>query len=164
MRSLREVRAQIYQTECGKYLKEGLCLSEPVLSLGGEGLIDNFFQYACDEKGVLYGKPDILFGIYSDQPKMAYLTETVSLPDKIYAAQTEPQSTTVSEIYERYENAYPVVREHIYRNDYLKYEEILKQYYLDLRQVSGEVLWKFYQELIPDFFRWYEECFGKIEE
>ena len=24
MRSLREVKTQIYQTECGKYLKEGL--------------------------------------------------------------------------------------------------------------------------------------------
>ena len=66
MRSLREVKTQIYQTECGKYLKEGLCLSEPILTLGKEGLIDNFFQYAAEEKGMYFGRPNLLFGIYSD--------------------------------------------------------------------------------------------------
>lgn len=60
MRSLREVKTQIYQTECGKYLKEGLCLSEPILTLGKEGLIDNFFQYAAEEKGMYFWKAEFI--------------------------------------------------------------------------------------------------------
>lgn len=53
MRSLREVKTQIYQTECGKYLKEGLCLSEPILTLGKEGLIDNFSSMPQKKKGCI---------------------------------------------------------------------------------------------------------------
>ena len=113
MRSLRAVKTQIYQTECGKYLKEGLCLSEPILTLGKEGLIDNFFQYAAEEKGMYFGRPNLLFGIYSDQSRMAYLTEETRLEDKVYSSQSEPEGKRIAAVYERYEKAYPVVREHI---------------------------------------------------
>ena len=164
MRSLREVKTQIYQTECGKYLKEGLCLSEPILTLGKEGLIDNFFQYAAEEKGMYFGRPNLLFGIYSDQSRMAYLTEETGVEDKVYSSQSEPEGKRIAAVYERYEKAYPVVREHIYRDDYREYEEILKQYYRDLQEVSGETVCGFCTELVPEFFRWYEDCFGKMEE
>ena len=49
------------------------------------------------------------------------------------------------------------------RDDYREYEEILKQYYRDLQEVSGETVWGFCKELVPEFFRWYEDCFGKME-
>ena len=72
-----------------------------------------------------------MFGIYSDRSRMAYLTEETRLEDKVYSSQSEPEGKRIAAVYERYEKAYPVVREHIYRDDYREYEEILKQYYRD---------------------------------
>lgn len=93
-----------------------------------------------------------MFGIYSDRSRMAYLTEETRLEDKVYSSQSEPEGKRIAAVYERYEKAYPVVREHIYRDDYREYEEILKQYYRDLQEVSGETVWGFAKSLCRNSF------------
>jgi len=162
MLSLREVKTRIYQTSCKEHLKEGLCLSEPIITIGGKGLIDNFFQYPCDETGTVFGKPDMVFGIYSDSGTIAYLNKNVVLEDKEYFAKRIETPEQIAEIYRRYEEEFPVVREHIYRSDYGEYEDILKQYFKDLKVLSGEIVWGFYQKLIPAFFEWYERNIGNL--
>ena len=41
---LKQVKALLHQTECGEMFMDGMGCSEPILTQGNAGLIDNFFD------------------------------------------------------------------------------------------------------------------------
>ena len=46
---LKQVKALLHQTECGEMFMDGMGCSEPILTQGNAGLIDNFFVYLVDK-------------------------------------------------------------------------------------------------------------------
>ena len=154
MATLKEIKLKIFKTECKNLLYEGLSMSEPILTMGEKGLIDNYFIYASDKKQTVVSKPMIAFGIYSDLEITAYINSD------IYNENADPlenimESDRIDNHYvEEYENLYVEVREFVYQNCSESRKDILRDYIEHLYYLSGSGLWQNYLEIAPDFFDW----------
>lgn len=154
MISLKKARSIIFSTECGKCIKEGLECSEPILTKGEYGLIDNYFIYGCDGEGKHFTKPLTGFGVYTELEKTAYIDKTFDLEDKDYVSLNKTDMNKSFEAFDSYSEAYPRIRELVYQQCNNDEKEMLKMYLENLRLFSGDVLYSFYEKLYPEFFEW----------
>lgn len=161
MMELRVVKAAIFKTECKECIKEGFNCSEPILSKGEQGLIDNYFIYAQNKDKTLFSKPVVLFGIYSDLPSKAYIQEDFPFEDKEYKGGCKIDREQFIKSYQLYSEIYPTIRNIAFKSCDEKEKEYLRTYLFKLEEISGEVLWGFYQTLFTDFFNWAKKQLGE---
>ena len=154
MISLKKARTTIFSTECGKHIKEGLECSEPIITRGEYGLIDNYFIYGCDSESKHFTKPLVGFGVYTEQKKAAYMDRNFDLEDKDYVSSDGIDINRSFEAFDKYSEVYPRIREFVYRKCDSNEKEILKVYLDNLRIFSGDVLYSFCEKLYPEFFEW----------
>lgn len=154
MVSLKQARAIIFKTECRKHIREGLECSEPILTKGEYGLIDNYFIYGCDGESKHFTKPLAGFGVYTEIEKTAYFDKSFDLEDKDYVSLCEIDINQSFEAFDKYSETYPKIREFAYKKCNKDEIEILKIYIENLRIFSGDALYSFYEKLYPEFFEW----------
>ena len=110
MYTLSQTKFAIQMTDCKQFLVDGLSLSEPIITQGEDGLIDNFFMFSTNEEMTELSKPLVIFGIYTDAKTTAYVQEVNPFEDKIYTSPIIPDPSKVDEAYEAYEALYPEVK------------------------------------------------------
>jgi hypothetical protein len=154
MKSLKEIKAVIFKTDCKDLICEGLCCSEPIITKDENGLIDNYFIYACDKKGTKYSKPLAAFGVYSEEGKTAYKKVSLDFEDREYCDDNPANDIEVSKAYDSYVALYPQVRNLVYTECDDTQKKMLAEYVTALKTISGSVLWEFYNKLSPMFFEW----------
>lgn len=152
--TVKEVKATIFETECREKIVEGMFCSEPILTIGEKGLIDNYFIYGRDAKRQHYTKPKICFGVYTDIKEVAYLDKDNEIEDKDYSLSEEVNIEKCFKAYDRYVELYPRIRELAYQNCENENRELLSEYIEQLREFSGDIMFSFYKDLYPAFFEW----------
>ena len=158
--TIKEVKSRIFETECGEKIREGLFCSEPILTIGKKGLIDNYFIYGRDAKRKHYTRPKSFFGIYTETSEVAYLDKDIEFEEKDYSLSEEVNIEECYEAYDKYVEVYPRIREIAYHDCDDDSKRLLFEYIRSLRQFSGEILFAFYNELYPTFFEWIKEQIG----
>lgn len=160
MLGLRAVKSKLFQTECNQCIREGLYFSEPILTEGEEGLIDNYFVYGQNREATVFSRPSTLFGVYSDLPKKAYIKEGYGFEEKEYVNDLILDREEYVQRYKLYTELYPKVRAFAYQSCNETQQEELRAYTENLKMVSGKVLWQFYRTLYPEFFEWVKQATG----
>ncbi len=161
--TIKEVKAKIFETECGERIKEGMFCSEPIQTIGKKGLIDNYFIYGRDSKRQHFTKPKICFGIYTDLNEVAYLDKNSELEDKNYSSSEEVNIEKCFEAYDRYAELFPQIRMMAYKDCDNENIILLSEYIKCFRKFSGDVLFMFYNTLYPTFFEWVNKQIGNME-
>ena len=115
MLSLGEVNNIVFETECARYMRDGMFCSQPILSPGKKGLIDVFFVCTVDRLNNSVSQPLAIFGIYSDQKEVAYIKDPAEFEENKYSNYYEEFSEDFSELYQQYENLYCKMREWAFR-------------------------------------------------
>ena len=157
MKSLKEIKAVIFKTDCKDFICDGLCCSEPIITKDENGLIDNYFIYACDSKGTKFSKPLAAFGVYSDAGKTAYKNVSLDFADIDYCTNNPTNDEEALTAYDSYIGLYPQIRELVYKDCDEGQKKLLVEYMNALKTFSGPVLWAFYNKLSPMFFEWAQQ-------
>lgn len=152
--TLREVNRVIFDTECGGLLLDGHSCSQPILSMGPKGLIDNFFIYSFDEQTSIVSPPRSVFGIYADIGEVAYVDRSPKIEAGAQRNCLEGDDSVLYGLFERYEELYSSLREIAFRDSGDKGAQSVREYCELLKKISGPVIWNFYNELFPAFFQW----------
>ena len=161
MISLMESKARIFRTEYKNLMYDGMCCSEPILTKGDKGLIDNFFVYSSNQEGTTFSSPRSVFGIYAEAGTAAYRMEEIPIERGLYS--TDAPVDAPNETYERYVSLYPVIREIAFTECDTEGREHLRQYMHDLEMISGPVIWGFARKLFPTFFDWADRQMREID-
>ena len=69
---LKQVKALLHQTECGEMFMDGMGCSEPILTQGNAGLIDNFFVYLVDKPAGTASGPLARMGLQAESGALSY--------------------------------------------------------------------------------------------
>ena len=152
--TVKEVKAKIFETACGERIREGMFCSEPILTIGEKGLVDNYFIYGRDAKRQHFTKPKNCFGIYTDLTEVAYLDRDNDLEDKDYSSFEEIDMEKSFYAYDRYAELYPRIREMSYQECDKDMKVLLSEYIECFETFSGNILFEFYKKLYPEFFDW----------
>lgn len=156
MPSLKEIKSAIFQTEYQELICDGLCCSEPILTIENGRLIDNYFIYACNKTGTTFSKPMFIFGIDSENKTGVYVNTDIPIEDKEYALQSDMNKDDMLAAYDKYVELYPKVREFAFKECSPEQKQWLYTYLKCLKVISGEILWIFYKYMAPSFFEWAE--------
>lgn len=157
MTTINEVKQAILDTDCARYLREGLYRSVPVFSVIDGKLADVFFMYGRNKSATRYIAPMVTFGIFFDEKRTAFSVVNDSVEAKLSSAegpQVDPLATVA--VYQRIESLYPIVRECAFGNCDSGQKKAVRDYCSAIEEVSGPVLWEVYRSVAPDFFNWAE--------
>ncbi len=155
--TLREVNSVIFDTECGTLLLDGHSCSQPILSMGAKGLIDNFFIYSFNEQTSIVSPPKCVFGIYADMGEVAYIDRSPKTEAGAQRNCLEGDDSSLYGLFERYEELYSALRKIAFRDRDAQWSPLVQEYCELLQKISGPVIWSFYNQLFPAFFQWAEE-------
>ena len=158
--NLQLVKSKIHKTECCELLCAGLYCSEPIMIKDKDGkLIDSYFTYSRSADLKKIGIPEVMFGIYSDIEKTAYIKQ---IDPSIFESDVYEESFVELNVIEssmkKYIALFPTVRKNIYREKVEECKDDLKEYIKCLEIISGKILYSFYKKLYPDFFEWIEHA------
>lgn len=154
MLSLKKVNSIIFETECARYMRDGMFCSQPILSLGKEGLVDVIFTYNADPINGSISQPLVIFGIYADQKKVAYIKDPADFEERAYPNAFDETLEDFAEMYQRYENLYCKMREWAFRPYDEEQAAEIREYCKLLKQFSGSGVWTLYHKVAPEFFSW----------
>jgi len=155
-----QVKNAIFQTDCGKQVKDGLCCSYPVMTKDERGIIDHYFIYGWDEERHLFSGPLKCFGIYSDMKQTAYISlpseRGISISPDDELREKNPGYYNKA-AYQDFTETFPKVREFLMKENCTNEEKRQLKKYLDgFLDVTDDGLLPVYRELAPDFFNWAE--------
>lgn len=159
---LRQVKNAIFDTECGRLVRDGMCCSEPILSRDAKGVIDNFFVYCEDWEEGTFSGPAYRFGIYAETRETAYMEKNeryFSVGKDVYQSYFR-KSILAQEKYEKYSLSYARVREFVLMECTEEQRDILKGYMQSLEEIIDAKMLPLYWELAPRFFTWAYEKIG----
>ena len=157
MKSLREIESTIIKTDCKVYMVDGWSRSQPIQTKDENGvLIDNFFMYGRDMRKNSFSTPFVVFGIYSEEERAAYITVTPDEEVKSISLDNPMEfGESIRQAKDRFEELFPEVRECAFSDNCTDEQKaMVKEYVSCLEKFSGPVVWKYYLELFPSFFDW----------
>lgn len=154
MKTIKEIKKIIFKTECKNLLYEGFFRSEPILTMGEKGLIDNYFVYAGNRDLTEVSRPMVAFGIYSDLETTAYINPNIYDENAEIIDNPIDRSKITAGYVKEYEALYEEIRGFAYRKCSDLQKEALVKYIEHLYYLSGLGLWKNYLEVTPEFFDW----------
>ena len=154
MEALAEIKHKIFKTECKELLYDGLSRSEPIMTMGDKGIIDNYFIYAGNNGLTKVSSPMAAFGIYSDIEETAYINLEI-YDEKSPSKENRIDRKIVNDQYIReYEELYRGLRGFVFKKCNGLQKDILSKYMEHLYCLSGTGLWQNYLEIAPVFFEW----------
>lgn len=153
--TLNEVKRVIMKTECKMFLCDGLTCSEPMLSRGEKGLIDNFFIYSSNREKTEFSKPIIIFGIYADLCDVAYIKEC-SEDNTLTKCSKLIEDEALFECFRKYSDLYPDVRKVAFTKCKSDDKKKVLEYYKSFKNITNAVIWEYYKHIAPEFLEWAE--------
>lgn len=101
---LKQVKALLHQTACGEMFMDGMGCSEPILTQGNAGLIDNFFVYLVDKPAGTASGPLARMGLQAESGALSYFISANEHPFSVPPSCTIHVSPAMasSEDYENY--------------------------------------------------------------
>ena len=163
---LKQVKALLHQTECGEMFMDGC--SEPILTQGNAGLIDNFFVYLVDKPAGTASGPLARMGLQAESGALSYFISANEHPFSVPPSCTIHVSPAMasSEDYENYSSLYAEIRKFVFKQNCTDSERsILSDYLTALKSIVSVSLYPFYMELAPAFFQWAEkELYRRSEQ
>lgn len=157
---LKQVKALLHQTKCGEMFMDGMGCSEPILTQGPAGLIDNFFVYLIDKRAGAASGPLARMGLCAESGALTYLISAAELPFSVHPDRTVPVSPAAvsRQDYENYAALYAEVRRFAFQTNCTAAEKaVLSNYLSALKSIVSDSLYPFYEELAPAFFAWAEQ-------
>lgn len=155
---LSYVKSIVYRLPLEGVVKEGLCFSEPIMSVQDNCIIDNFFTFGFDYEDNKCSGPIAAFGVFADEKKIAYIDterkkfdgmdcETILRVSNEYALSKEEKLA--------YEQAYEYVRG-ILMNETVSEKDVkeLNIYYELLKKMHTIEQMKYLRALGTSFFDW----------
>lgn len=159
--NLFQVRSALFQSECRKYIKEGMSLSEPVPSKSDDGIIDHYFLYCEDLEEHIISGPEIVLGINAETKTMKYVKKASECKFPIGSEQeiaVEKNLLDTQALYEKYYAMYKTMREIVFCEDCTKEQKaMLADYYMNFRMMLDKRVFELYKVLSPEYFRWLEQ-------
>ena len=158
--NLLQVRRALFQSECRKYIKEGMSLSEPIPSKCDDGIIDNYFLYYEDLEEHIISGPTSAFGINSETRTMVYVKTASECQFPIGIDQeivVEKNLLDIQKFYEKYYAMYETTREIVFCEDCTKdQKDMLADYYMNFSMMFDKRVLALYKALSPEYFQWLE--------
>ena len=154
---LTQVKSILHQTNVGELLTDGMGCSEPILSIKGEKVIDNFFVYLANKKVCNISGPIARIGLDAEDGVIDYLISCedrpLSLGPKDVTSIEYP--TIQKDDYENYGHSYAKLRSIAFKaNCTAKEKKIISDYLIAFKQVVAPQMIKLYEEMTPSFFEW----------
>lgn len=153
MTSIKEIISIIYATECKKYLLEGYLLSDPIVSKDATGIIDNFFIYEESDDSAEVAGPIVIFGIYSEQKKVAYIRENKNF-ENLKIKSNSVDIISDDNFYSQYEKDFLQIRDWVMLDIDGEKKIILRRYLESLNKIFGIGVVEICREAVPTFFEW----------
>ena len=155
MLNLSEVTSVLFHSSCAEYLIDGKICSQPVLSQGPNGLIDNFFVYSRNAREGTVFAPSVAFGIDAEHQTVVYVNSSVPIEQRAYRNIQTDLKGDFREFRKHYAELYSKVRACAFRTDCTPAQiRDVKEYCRCLETIAGSAAWVFYRILNPDFFAW----------
>lgn len=156
--TLEQVKATVTDLDLRDVLKEGLCLSEPILSRTEDLVIDNFFTYGIDYEEKAYTQPLKQFGIDAQNKQVLYVKEYSSCKSELIIVPAASWDSYDPGSYSAYSELYGKVRNVFGQISMIASEKsLLVDYCNALKHQVDEGMWPFYINLYPGFFEWIKE-------
>lgn len=153
--NINQVKNAIAKTKYADYIFSASYCSEPIMSKDADGnLIDNYVIFSRNKDCTQISPPQCIFGIYSEKKEEAYINNNIS---NKYSEQSYPEEfcdkQLMVESRKQYINLFPVVRNMYQFNCDIDYK-VVSKYVESLKNISGNTLFSFYNQLFPSFFEW----------
>lgn len=154
--NLFQVKNIIFKTECENLILDGLCCSEPIMTMLDGKIVDNYFVYGLDREKQEYTGPIVSFGILSDTCEVAYVNKSLN---SCYGENDSISAQNWNEYdkmaYDEYVSAYEKVRNFLFTPSCTEIQKIeLKKYITAMEKIIDDALLPVYKELFSDFFEW----------
>lgn len=154
--NLFQVKNMVFKTECENLILDGLCCSEPIMTMQDEKIVDNYFVYGLDRDKQEYTGPIVSFGILSERCEVAYvnksLTSCYGENDYIRA---ENWNEYDKKSYSEYVSSYEKVRAFLFNKNCSGTEKLeLEKYITSMEKIIDDALLPIYKDLFSDFFKW----------
>lgn len=154
--NLFQVKNVIFKTECENLILDGLCCSEPIMTMKNEKIVDNYFVYGLDRGKKEYTGPIVSFGILSESCEVSYVNKSL---DSCYGESNYISAQNWNEYdkksYDEYVSSYEKVRNFLFNQNCTETEKLeLKRYIMSMEKIIDDALLPIYRELFPDFFMW----------
>lgn len=157
---LVQVKSILHQTEVGEMMMDGMGCSEPILTLKGDMLIDNFFVYLANKKTCTISGPVAQIGLNANNSEVDYLISCEAQPFSLTPQETITITypSVLAEDYDNYSRLYTQIRHIAYKSDCTPSEkQIIKGYMSSFRKVIAPAMMKLYEEMAPSFFIWVQD-------
>lgn len=156
--TLEQVNALITILDLSNVVKDGLCVSEPILCKYNNIWIDVFFTYGINYDEENYSGPISVFGINSEKKEISFVKKSSEYNFSITADEILKPSDWCEEgskFYDDYAIAYEKMRLEILggeRNDIS--EKVIREYIELLKKYTDESLWGIYSILLKDIYKY----------
>ncbi len=151
---LKQVKALLHQTECGEMFMDGMGCSEPILTQGNAGLIDNFFVYLVDKPAGTASGPLARMGLQAESGALSYFISANEHPFSVPPSCTIHVSPAMasSEDYENYSSLYAEIRKFVFKQNCTDSERsILSDYLTALKKYCKRFIIPFLYGIGPSF-------------
>lgn len=154
--NLFQVKNTIFKTECENLILDGLCCSEPIMTMRDKMIVDNYFVYGLDREKQEYTGPIVSFGILSENCEVAYVNKSLnSCCGENDCIRAKNWNEYDKGSYNEYVSSYEKVRKFLFVPNCTEEEKIeLKRYITSMEKIIDDALFPIYKELFPTFFEW----------
>lgn len=158
--TLKEIKSSFFQSECGKYIREGVEVSEPIPTLDKGKLIDVFFIYKTNREKDLYTMPLVKFGIISEEKKMVFSESLydgsgVKAHNDIISGSGNRKERI--QHYPDYEATYNKARALFYCECTGDEKILIQDYWRAFQKYVEPHIVAYYIETVPEFFSWLQK-------
>lgn len=158
--TLEQVNALVTILNLSHIVKDGMCLSEPIMCKYGDSWIDVFFTYGINYDAEKYSGPISVFGIDSEIKKVVF-TKRGSEYDFPISSDTEVDACDWNEegskFYDDYSDAYEKLRKNLLSGKNNDSTVSAVRDYIDLlKKYTDESLWGIYSVVLKDIQKYLE--------
>lgn len=158
--TLEQVNALVTILDLSHIVKDGMCLSEPIMCQASNEWIDVFFTYGINYDEENYSGPISVFGINSEKKEILFIKTCLEFDFPISADDVVSSSNWNEEgarFYDDYSKSYEKMRSKLLsgKKDDISKEAI--QDYIDLlKKYTDESFWCIYSVLLKDVYNYLE--------
>lgn len=156
--TLEQVNALVTVLDLSKVVKDGMCVSEPILCRINNSWVDVFFTYGINYDDEKYSGPISVFGIDSEKKEVSFIKRSsefdfpVSMDDVVSPLDWNEEG---AQFYDSYAGAYEEMRRKLLngeKNDISK--KVITNYIELLKKYTDDSLWCIYSVLLKDIYEY----------
>lgn len=155
--TLQQIKQSLLQTSFGDFLRDQMCISEPIPLPTPAGLIENFFVFLVNKQEKTCSAPIARIGLFPEKQEIAYFIPCTDKPFSKKPEEILPFSIddeNVRVLYPKYEMLYNTVRPLFFHECSPQESALVDEYLQALIAITDPALFPFYIEMAPVFFLW----------